>query len=206
MRNKNANPAIPIPMAIFIGVEISRPRRLKAPKIAMMIGVSTITKNGLTACQISGAIDEVFKYGDHLLAEQFIDGPELTLPIMGNEELTVLPVIEITSEREFYDFTAKYTTGLCHHIIPANIDKRTQEEVIEYGKKAYKVLDCRCLSRIDFIVDKNDGPMIIEVNTLPGMTDMSLFPDAARYIGVSYDNLVEKILELGLNAHREYLD
>ena len=76
----------------------------------------------------------------------------------------------------------------------------------KYGKKAYKVLDCRCLSRIDFIVDKKDGPMIIEVNTLPGMTDMSLFPDAARYIGVSYDNLVEKILELGLNAHREYLE
>ena len=182
--------------------KIGLPIVLKSPCQGSSIGVVLVKSKEA----MKGAIDEVFKYGDHLLAEQFIDGPELTLPIMGNEELTVLPVIEITSEREFYDFTAKYTTGLCHHIIPANIDKRTQEEVIEYGKKAYKVLDCRCLSRIDFIVDKNDGPMIIEVNTLPGMTDMSLFPDAARYIGVSYDNLVEKILELGLNAHREYLD
>ena len=182
--------------------KIGLPIVLKSPCQGSSIGVVLVKSKEA----MKGAIEEVFKYGDHLLAEQFIDGPELTLPIMGNEELTVLPVIEITSEREFYDFTAKYTTGLCHHIIPANIDKRTQEEVIEYGKKAYKVLDCRCLSRIDFIVDKNDGPMIIEVNTLPGMTDMSLFPDAARYIGVSYDNLVEKILELGLNAHREYLD
>lgn len=182
--------------------KIGLPIVLKSPCQGSSIGVVLVKSKEA----MKGAIDEVFKYGDHLLAEQFIDGPELTLPIMGNEELTVLPVIEITSEREFYDFTAKYTTGLCHHIIPANIDKRTQEEVIEYGKKAYKVLDCRCLSRIDFIVDKNDGPMIIEVNTLPGMTDMSLFPDAARYIGVSYDNLVEIILELGLNAHREYLD
>lgn len=182
--------------------KIGLPIVLKSPCQGSSIGVVLVKSKEA----MKGAIEEVFKYGDHLLAEQFIDGPELTLPIMGNEELTVLPVIEITSEREFYDFTAKYTTGLCHHIIPANIDKRTQEEVIEYGKKAYKVLDCRCLSRIDFIVDKKDGPMIIEVNTLPGMTDMSLFPDAARYIGVSYDNLVEKILELGLNAHREYLE
>lgn len=182
--------------------KIGLPIVLKSPCQGSSIGVVLVKSKEA----MKGAIEDVFKYGDHLLAEQFIDGPELTLPIMGNEELTVLPVIEITSEREFYDFTAKYTTGLCHHIIPANIDKRTQEEVIEYGTKAYKVLDCRCLSRIDFIVDKKDGPMIIEVNTLPGMTDMSLFPDAARFIGVSYDNLVEKILELGLNAHREYLE
>ena len=132
--------------------KIGLPIVLKSPCQGSSIGVVLVKSKEA----MKGAIEEVFKYGDHLLAEQFIDGPELTLPIMGNEELTVLPVIEITSEREFYDFTAKYTTGLCHHIIPANIDKRTQEEVIEYGKKAYKVLDCRCLSRIDFIVDKKE--------------------------------------------------
>jgi D-alanine-D-alanine ligase len=152
---------------------------------------------------ISSAIDEVFKYGNHLLAEEFVDGTEVTLPIMGNEELIVLPVIEITSEREFYDYTAKYTSGLCHHIIPACIDQRVERKVIEIGKKAYRELNCCGLSRIDFIVDRVKGPMIIEVNTLPGMTDMSLFPDAARYVGISYEDLVEKILEYGLVAHRD---
>ena len=75
--------------------------------------------------------------------------------------------------------------------------------MIEIGKKAYRVLNCCGLSRVDFIVDKVKGPMIIEVNTLPGMTDMSLFPDAARYVGISYEDLVEKILEYGRTAHRD---
>ena len=81
---------------------------------------------------------------------------------------------------------------------------KTEDEVVEIGKKAYKVLDCKCLSRIDFIVDKKDGPMIIEVNTLPGMTDMSLFPDAARYMGIGYDDLVEMFLIYGLTTKRDF--
>ena len=179
--------------------KLGLPLVLKSPCQGSSIGV-VLVKN---VESMLPAIEEVFKYGNNLLAEQFVDGPELTLPIMGNDELIVLPVIEITSEREFYDYTAKYTNGLCHHIIPANIDKRTEKEVIEIGKKAYKVLDCKCLSRIDFIVDKKNGPMIIEVNTLPGMTDMSLFPDAARYVGIAYDDLVEMFLQYGLTARRD---
>ena len=179
--------------------KLGLPMVLKSPCQGSSIGVVIVKDREAMV----PAIEEVFKYGDNLLAEQFVDGPELTLPIMGNDTLMVLPVIEITSEREFYDYTAKYTNGLCHHIIPANIDKRTEEEVIEYGKKAYKILGCKCLSRIDFIVDKKNGPMIIEVNTLPGMTDMSLFPDAARYIGIAYDDLVEMFLEYGFTARRD---
>lgn len=179
--------------------EIGLPMVLKSPSQGSSIGVVIVKDQK----ELDDAIDEVFKYGDHLLAEQFVKGPELTLPIMGNDELTVLPIIEITSEREFYDYTAKYTSGLCHHIIPANIDKLTEEQVIEIGKKAYKVLDCKVLSRIDFIVDAVKGPMIIEVNTLPGMTDMSLFPDAARYMGISYEDLVEKFLKYGLEVRRD---
>lgn len=179
--------------------EIGLPMVLKSPCQGSSIGVVMVKDRE----SIKDAIIEVFKYGDHLLAEEFVDGTEITLPIMGNEELVVLPVIEITSEREFYDYTAKYTSGLCHHIIPACIDQRTEREVIEIGKKAYRELNCCGLSRIDFIVDRKKGPMIIEVNTLPGMTDMSLFPDAARYVGISYEELVEKILEYGFVAHRD---
>ena len=179
--------------------EIGLPMVLKSPCQGSSIGVVMVKDRE----SISSAIDEVFKYGNHLLAEEFVDGTEVTLPIMGNEELIVLPVIEITSEREFYDYTAKYTSGLCHHIIPACIDQRVERKVIEIGKKAYRELNCCGLSRIDFIVDRVKGPMIIEVNTLPGMTDMSLFPDAARYVGISYEDLVEKILEYGLVAHRD---
>ena len=179
--------------------KIGLPMVLKSPCQGSSIGVVIVKERD----EMLDAIDEVFKYGNHLLAEEFVDGTEITLPIMGNEELVVLPVIEITSEREFYDYTAKYTSGLCHHIIPACIDQRVERKVIEIGKKAYQELNCCGLSRIDFIVDRVKGPMIIEVNTLPGMTDMSLFPDAARYVGISYEDLVEKILEYGLVAHRD---
>lgn len=179
--------------------KIGLPMVLKSPCQGSSIGVVMVKDRD----SIHSAIDEIFKYGDHLLVEEFVNGTEITLPIMGNEELTVLPVIEITSEREFYDYTAKYTSGLCHHIIPACIDRKTELDVIEIGKRAYKELNCCGLSRIDFIVDKIKGPMIIEVNTLPGMTDMSLFPDAARFVGISYEDLVEKILEYGLDARRD---
>lgn len=174
--------------------EIGLPMVVKSPCQGSSIGVVMVKSRE----DLPGAIEEVFKYGTHLLAEQFVDGVEVTLPILGNTDLTVLPIIEITSERDFYDFTAKYTAGLCHHIIPACIDTTAEREVIAIGKQAYRVLDCCGLSRIDFIVDKEKGPMIIEVNTLPGMTDMSLFPDAARYMGISYEQLVELILEYGL--------
>lgn len=181
--------------------QFSFPFVLKSPCQGSSIGVVIVRKED----ELDDAIDEVFKYGDYLMAEQFVDGTEITLPIMGNDELTVLPIIEITSEREFYDYTAKYTSGLCHHIIPACIDSDTEKKVIEIGKQAYDVLGCRGLSRVDFIVDKIEGPMIIEVNTLPGMTDMSLFPDAARYVGVTYDDLVEKILLYGFSAKRDLI-
>lgn len=179
--------------------KIGLPMVLKSPCQGSSIGVVMVK----TEEEINSAIEEVLKYGDYILAEQFVNGTEITLPIMGNEKLTTLPVIEITSEREFYDYTAKYTTGLCHHIIPANIDKKTEHQVIEIGTKAYKVLNCCGLSRVDFIVDPIKGPMIIEVNTLPGMTDMSLFPDAARYVGISYADLVEEILQYGMEAKRD---
>lgn len=179
--------------------KIGLPMVLKSPCQGSSIGVVMVKDKD----SMPSAIDEIFKYGDHLLAEEFVNGTEITLPIMGNEELTVLPVIEITSEREFYDYTAKYTSGLCHHIIPACIDHKTELDVIEIGKRAYKELNCCGLSRIDFIVDKIKGPMIIEVNTLPGMTDMSLFPDAARYVGISYEDLVERVMEYGLSARRD---
>ncbi|MBQ0086232.1 MAG: D-alanine--D-alanine ligase [Bacteroidales bacterium] len=175
------------------------PMVLKSPCQGSSIGVVIVHRE----YEIEPAMEEVFRYGDSLLAEQFLEGTEVTLPIMGNDAPVALPVIEITSEREFYDYTAKYTSGLCHHIIPARIGKDDEESVRILGQKTYRVLNCKGLSRIDFIIDKKYGPMIIEVNTLPGMTDMSLFPDAAGYAGIPYDELVEKFLEYGLTAKHD---
>ena len=168
------------------------PMVLKSPSQGSSVGVFIIKEE----TEILHAIEEIFALGDDLLAETFVEGIELTLPVLGNDELTVLPVIEITSENEFYDYEAKYTAGMCHHIIPARISENVTEKINEIGKEVYRVLGCRGLARIDFILDQTGEPMIIEVNTLPGMTEMSLFPDSARHIGISFEELTERIVLL----------
>lgn len=187
-------------VARMLEEKIGLPMVLKSPCQGSSIGVIMVKEAG----QMPEAIREIFSLGDQLLAEQFLRGTEITLPILGNQELTVLPDIEITSEREFYDYTAKYTAGLCHHIIPARISPEDREAVCRIGQAAYKVLECRGLARVDFMIDEKQGPVIIEVNTLPGMTEMSLFPDSARSAGISFEELTSRILELGAQDHAHF--
>ncbi len=177
-----------------IANELGFPVVLKSPSQGSSIGVVMVKNKS----EMKDAISEVYKYGDVLLAEEFLSGMEITLPILGNDELIVLPDIEIISENEFYDYGAKYTQGMCHHIIPSHLSETEKKKVAEIGARLYKILNCKGLSRIDFIVDENKGPMVIEVNTLPGMTEMSLFPDSAAYYGISFSELVSRIVELSL--------
>ncbi len=167
---------------------------VKSPSQGSSIGVVMINKEE----DFISATEECLKYGDKVLFEKFIDGVELTVPILGNDELTVLPIIEIESQNEFYDFESKYTQGMCRHIIPARVDEKTKKSVEEMAGKAYRAALCRGLSRVDFIVDKEGNPNVIEINTLPGMTEMSLFPDSARYAGISFSELTDKIVKLAL--------
>ena len=170
--------------------EIGLPMVLKSPCEGSSIGVYIAR----TAEDVEGYAKEVFSLGDTLLCEAFADGVEVTLPVMGNGDAVTLPIIEITSENEFYDFESKYTQGMCKHILPARISESQADEVARIGRSAYTALGCAGLARIDFIIDKTRGPMVIEINTLPGMTDMSLFPDSARHAGVSFEELVTKIV------------
>ena len=167
---------------------------VKSPCQGSSIGVVMVNKEE----QLLPAVEECLKYGDKVLFEEFIDGIEVTVPIMGNDELTVLPIIEIESENEFYDFESKYTQGMCRHIIPARIGENVWAEVEKTAKKAYRAALCKGLSRVDFIIDKNGIPNVIEINTLPGMTAMSLFPDSARYAGIAFPELVDRIVKFAL--------
>ena len=180
--------------AKYISDSVGLPAVLKSPCEGSSIGVY-IAKN---VEEIIEFTDGVFTYGDELLAEAFLDGTEITLPILGNGELVILPPVEITSENEFYDYHAKYTQGMCHHIIPARISEKELAEVRKIGEGAYKQLGCKGIARIDFIIDKVKGPMVIEINTLPGMTEMSLFPDSARYEGIYFTELCERIIAYAL--------
>lgn len=184
-------------IAARIVEKIGLPAVLKAPCQGSSIGVEIVKE----ASALTKAIEDIFSYEDQLLAEKFVSGTEITVPIIGNEELQVLPEIEITSEREFFDYKAKYTQGLCHHIIPARISEADRTAAIEIAKQVYRKLNLCGVSRIDFIVGAS-GPIVLEVNTLPGMTAMSLVPDATRVAGIGFPELVAKIIDFGLHAKR----
>ena len=173
---------------------IGLPMVIKAATQGSSIGTFIVDKTE----QIMDAITAAFEYDNELLVEQFIDGTEVTSTVLGNESLQVLPLIEITSANEFYDYESKYTPGMCQHIIPARIPEDVHTDVIRLSEQVYRSIGCRGFSRIDFIVDRNGNPFVLEINTLPGMTEMSLVPDAARAAGISFEELVEKIVQLAL--------
>jgi D-alanine-D-alanine ligase len=112
-----------------------------------------------------------------------------------------LPTLEITYEEPTYDYTAKYTAGRSHHIIPARIPKAAQERAVQLSGEAFRVLGCEGMARVDFIVDESGECWLLEVNTVPGLTDLSLLPDAARAAGIEFDELCERLVRHGVERH-----
>ncbi|MEW6541312.1 MAG: D-alanine--D-alanine ligase [Bacillota bacterium] len=133
--------------------------------------------------------------GPRVLLEKFIAGPELTAAVLGNRDPWVLPLIEIVSATGKYDYESKYTPGLSEHLIPPRVPREVQERVSDLALRAYLALGCRGFARVDLIVP-GDEAYILEINTIPGLTDVSLFPDAARAAGMSFADLVERLVLL----------
>lgn len=150
--------------------------------------------------QLLPALQLALKYDNEVLIEEAISGTELTVAIWGNHELTVSPCIEIVSSNEFYDYEAKYAVNMSKHLIPARIAPAVEEEAKAMAQQAHNALGCRGISRSDFFADKEGRCWLLEVNTLPGMTGTSLVPDAAKALGYSYADLVEKLIQLALEA------
>lgn len=147
--------------------------------------------------QIKNAIVSALGSDDVILVEDFVEGREITVPVMGSigtEE--ALPIIEIIPKNKYYDYESKYSVGGSEHIIPARIDDETTKLIQDYAVKAHQSLGCKTYSRVDFMLDQNNIPIILEVNTLPGMTPTSLFPDAAKSIGLSYNDMIEAFVRL----------
>lgn len=149
--------------------------------------------------QIQQAIKNALQSDDVILVEDFIQGKEITVPVLGSigkEE--ALPIIEIIPKNDHYDYESKYSIGGSEHIIPARIDAETTKLIQDYAVKAHQALGCKTYSRVDFILDQNNIPVILEVNTLPGMTSTSLFPDAAQSIGLTYNKMIETFVHLSV--------
>lgn len=158
---------------------------------------------GLTIVNDYGQIEQAIKNAaasdDVILVEEFIKGTELTVPVLGEiGQEKALPVIEIVPKNEYYDYESKYSVGGSEHIIPARLDEKTTRTLQEYAVRAHQALGCKTYSRVDFMLNENNVPIILEVNTLPGMTPTSLFPDAAKSAGISYEEMIETFVKLSV--------
>jgi D-alanine-D-alanine ligase len=151
------------------------------------------------------AIEEALRYDNSVLVEEFMPGRELTSPILGNEpagEPTALPLVEIVPKTSsYFDYEAKYTPGASDEITPARVDEEITKKAQELGVMAHKALGCAGLSRTDMIL--NDGELsVLETNTIPGLTDVSLFPKAANAMGMSFSQLLDHLIEVAVETHR----
>lgn len=152
--------------------------------------------------ELQGAIEEAFRHDSVVLVERFIPGVEVTVGVLGNEEVTALPPLEIVPKHEFYDYESKYVPGMSKHIMPPRISEAAQEECRRLAIEAHRVLGCRGISRADTIVAEDGRVWLLEVNTIPGMTPTSLVPDAAREAGIEFGQLCRTLVELALEPKR----
>ena len=184
-----------IPTAKWFTIEKNKP--FDMPKFPVVvkpasqgsaIGVS-IVKNKK---EFKKAVKLAFSFEDRVLVEQYIKGMEITVGVLNGKPL---PVIEIVPKGKFYDFKSKYTLGQSTHIIPARLPNKVLKKAQDIALKIFSEFMCNGICRVDMIVDKKNSIYVLELNTLPGMTKTSLFPDAAKYIGMSFENLVLEILK-----------
>jgi D-alanine-D-alanine ligase len=175
--------------------QIGLPLVVKPAAAGSSVGM-TIVKS---ATELQPAIDKARLHDSVTLVESHISGTELTGGVIGNQKLEALPLIEIIPDKshDFFDYEAKYTAGLTQEICPARINEELTLKAQNYAKIAHRALFCRGYSRTDMIL-QDDEVYVLETNTIPGMTATSLFPQAAQKAGMSFSQVLDRLIELGL--------
>jgi len=161
------------------------------------IGLSIIKdfnlKNIKKINELNLAVEKCYQVSDALLIEEYIDGRELTASILGGK---VLPILEIKPKNIFYDYECKYTKGRSEYIVPARISNNIELRIKEYAFKIFNILGCRHYGRVDFRLSTDNKIYFLELNTLPGFTNISLFPKSAMEENITYENLLLNIIDL----------
>lgn len=168
-------------------VSLPLPLVVKPAREGSTIGVSIVREGE----ELLPALNEAGKYDEEILVEKFMEGKEITVGIL---EDIPLPIIEIVPRSGFYDYHSKYTKGETEYITPARIPREKYLYAQEISLKAFKVLGCAGCARVDLMTDEDGNPFVIDVNTMPGMTETSLLPKAAEFAGIAFEDLVERIL------------
>ena len=204
MRTKMLWKAFGLPVAEMEIVTVENRANLTPESVVKKLGLPLMVKPslegssvGLTKVkaieELESAVDFALKFDRTVLIEEWLAGDEFTVPVLNNE---VLPSIKIVPEGEFYDYDAKYISDNTQYFCPAGLSDAREQELRRLVKQAYDVVGCRGWSRIDVMADAEGKFRLVEVNTNPGMTSHSLFPKSAATVGYSFEQLVEKILEL----------
>jgi D-alanine-D-alanine ligase len=154
---------------------------------------------GVSKCKTSGELEAGLETGrtefGKMFAERFVDGTEITVGVIERgERLEALPILQLVPKNEFYDYQAKYTEGMTEFILPARLEPEVYARAQQAAVAVFEAIGCRGYSRVDMMVDREGVPWFVEVNTLPGMTELSDLPAQARAAGISYEELVETIL------------
>jgi D-alanine-D-alanine ligase len=179
---------------LFAADPLPRPYVVKPVNEGSSVGVAIVTAQGNYGNPIGRDVKGPWQDFPELLAEPFIRGRELTVAVLGDRALCVT---ELKPKTGFYDYDAKYTDGLTEHVCPADVPADVAQAMMDIALKAHQLLGCKGTSRSDFRWDDEqgvDGLFLLEVNTQPGMTPLSLVPEQAKYLGMSYGELVEAII------------
>ncbi len=176
--------------------QLGLPLFLKPVREGSSVGIAKVESEA----QLKSAYVSAASFGDAVLAERFIEGAELTVSILDGK---ALPVIEMRTDNEFYDYHAKYETDETQYICPAQLPDALTQEVQEIALAAFNALDCSVWGRVDLMLDANQRPLLLEVNTVPGMTSHSLVPMAAAANGMSFEDLVLGLIATTLNPSME---
>ena len=174
--------------------ELGLPLFLKPAKEGSSVGIGKVSE----AQDLLDVYQQAAKVGDDVLAEQFISGAELTVGVLNNQ---ALPIVRMSTDNEFYDYEAKYLSETTQYFCPSGLSAQLESQIQSLALQAFDALGCDVWGRVDVMLDENEQPLLLEVNTVPGMTDHSLVPMAAKQIGLSFADLVEAILATTLPGH-----
>ena len=204
-KNVLRNFDIPLIKSVLVRKEEDYAEKIKDLKFPLMLKpVSEGSSLGMFKVSDEKKMEECFKksleYNQDVLVEEYLDGKSLTVGVLENRnELFATEILEFRTKTEWYDYEAKYTAGMTEFILPAQLSAEMTEKVKNIAVKAFKACGCRGVSRVDFLVSDN-VPYVLEINTSPGMTDLSDLPAQSKAMGINYDNLVQIILNgAGLN-------
>jgi len=184
--------------SLYAGDPLPRPYVLKPVNEGSSVGVAIVADGGNHGDPIGRDSEGPWKHFDHLLAEPFIRGKELTVAVIGGAEGKALAVTELKIDSGFYDYEHKYTDGITTHVCPAEIPDDVAAAAMRMAEESHRLLGCAGCSRSDFRWDDDkgvEGLYLLEINTQPGMTPLSLVPEQARHVGMSYEALVQRLVD-----------